>query len=318
MPERAGPRDAHVTAQLTARERARAQFASREGTESAVLLGSGAAALACTLRALLRTGDHLVACEWLEPATRVFLADELPTLGIGITFVDPRETRSWRRALTRTTRAVFVEAPVRADGRVVDLNPCRTLARELGLAFVVDATAAPAPLSHPTQHGADVVLHDAQQLILDDPTLDAGIVCSTQAVVDEVAATARRWGAAAHVALHDAFVRSMTSLDARLARRAANAAHAAAWLTSHGGTAGRIRVHHPVGDARSTFVTFTLAGASHSDGLRDAAYAVVPGHSRLSFPTPPGEPSPDELHLRLDAGLEEPSALDAWLAHLLG
>jgi len=294
---------------------ASAAIAALEGTEAALVVATGAAARACTLRALLRAGDHLLASDWLDAQARDFLAHELPAMGVAVTFVDPREARAWRRALTPTTRVVYAESPVRADGHPVDLRACRTLAQELGLAFVIDATAAPAPLARATALGADVVLHDARLLLLDDEACDAGLVCSTEAVVDEVAATAARWGAHATPTTVGAVTRSLGSFDARLSRRVANAARAATWLAAHAEATGAVRdIRHALDDlevhavAGHTIVTFALVDAARRDDvLVAAAETRATGGSRLSALDTEGR-------VRLDAGVEEAATLERWLS----
>ncbi|WP_396202287.1 aminotransferase class I/II-fold pyridoxal phosphate-dependent enzyme, partial [Gemmatimonas sp.] len=130
------------------------QLAQLERTESAIVLASGMAAVACTMVSLLRPGDHLLACRWLRPETHRFFSHELPALGVSVSFVDPTETRGWRRSLTRTTRVVYLESPVDPTGRLVDMRPVRTLAQELGIALVVDATLASPINFRPVEHGA--------------------------------------------------------------------------------------------------------------------------------------------------------------------
>jgi cystathionine beta-lyase/cystathionine gamma-synthase len=88
------------------------RLALLEGADAALVLSSGMAATACTMLALLRAGDHLVASTWLYGGTRTFLEQELPAMGIEVTFIDPTETRGWRRAMRRNTRVLFLESPV--------------------------------------------------------------------------------------------------------------------------------------------------------------------------------------------------------------
>ncbi len=74
------------------------RLAAIEGAEAALVLGSGMGATACALLALLRPGDHVVASSWIYGGTRVLLLQELASLGIDVTLVDPLEPRVWRKA----------------------------------------------------------------------------------------------------------------------------------------------------------------------------------------------------------------------------
>ena len=110
------------------------RLAILEGAEAAIVLGSGMGATACAMLALLRPGDHLVASSWVYGGTRTLLQSELALMGIDVTFVDPMETRGWRKALRKKTRAIFLETPVNPTCRVLDLRPSCRPGRVIGTA----------------------------------------------------------------------------------------------------------------------------------------------------------------------------------------
>lgn len=209
------------------------RLAELEGAESALLLASGRAAVACTVLALLRPGDHLLTGTALRPSTRQFFDQELPALGVEVTYIDPRETRGWRRGLRRTTRAVFLETPVLATGRLIDLRPPRSLTQELGIAFIVDATAASPVNFTPLVHGADVVVHDATCCL--DPLGDgeAGVVCGTDGVVEEVRHKMDIWGAMPHPQAYRQLEHGLATLAARMQRQNDTALQLARWAMAH-------------------------------------------------------------------------------------
>ncbi len=222
------------------------QLAQLDRTESALVLASGMAAVACTMMALLRPGDHLLASGWLRPETRRFFEHELPALGVQVGFVDPTVTRGWRRALTRTTRLVYLESPVDPTTRVVDMRPVRTLAQELGLALVVDATLASPINFRPVEHGADVVVHSASVFLDGHGNGGAGVVCGSEAVVDEVRAKMRSWGSAPHAAAVEHLARGLKTLGVRVAKQNATAMLVAQWAASHATSDGAVRaVYYP-------------------------------------------------------------------------
>src|SRR5256714_3669551 len=88
------------------------RVAALEGAEAALLLASGMGATACALLALLRPGDHILASSWIYGGTRSLLTDEFAALGISVSLVEPGETRAWKTALRKETRAIFIETPV--------------------------------------------------------------------------------------------------------------------------------------------------------------------------------------------------------------
>ena len=222
------------------------QLAQLDRTESALVLASGMAAVACTMVSLLRPGDHLLVSRWLRPETRRFFEHELPALGVQVSFVDPTETRGWRRALTRTTRLVYLESPVDPTTRVVDMRPVRTLAQELGIALVVDATLASPINFRPVEHGADVVLHTASVFLDGHDHGFAGVVCGSEAVVDEVRAKMRSWGAEPHPAAVEQLARGLKTLGVRVAKQNTTAMIVAQWAAAQATADSAVRaVYYP-------------------------------------------------------------------------
>lgn len=218
------------------------RLAALEGAESAVVLSSGMAATTCTMLALLRSGDHLVASSWLYGGTRRFLEQELAPMGIDVTFIDPMETRAWRKAMRRNTRVLFLESPVNPTTRIVDLRPARMLAQEHGVALVIDSTFATPINCRPLEHGADVVIHSATKYLNGHHDGLAGVVCSTEAVVDEVRAKMSVWGQAPDPLAVWTLERGLKTLDVRVQRQNASALAIAQWATTH---AGIHAVHYP-------------------------------------------------------------------------
>jgi cystathionine beta-lyase/cystathionine gamma-synthase len=207
------------------------RLAELEGTDAALVLASGMAATTCTMSALLRTGDHLIASAWLYGGTRTFIERELPGMGVDVTLVDPTETRTWRKALRDTTRVLFLESPVNPTTRVVDVSPARTLAHELGIALVIDATFASPINWRPVDDGADVVIHSATKYLNGHHDVLAGVVCASESLIEEVRAKMALWGAAPDPFALWLLERGLKTLDVRVTRQNASAHRVAEWAS---------------------------------------------------------------------------------------
>jgi cystathionine beta-lyase/cystathionine gamma-synthase len=260
------------------------RLALLEGTESALVLASGMAATTCTMLALLRAGDHLVASSWLYGGTRRLLEQELPTMGIEITFIDPTETRAWRRAMRRNTRVLFLESPVNPTMRVVDLRPARMLAQEHGVALVVDSTFATPINCRPVEHGADVVIHSATKYLNGHNDVLAGVVCGAEAVIDEVRTKMAVWGPAPDPFALWLLERGLKTLDVRIARQNASAMQIATWALTHPRIAA---VHYPGLPSHPDHAIATALldgfGGMLALELTDGAAATLPFISRLKL-----------------------------------
>lgn len=218
------------------------RLALLEGAEDALILSSGMAATTCTMLALLRPGDHVLASSWLYGGTRVFLERELKTFGVETTFVDPTETRGWRRVVRRNTRLLFLESPVNPTTRVPDIRPARTIAGEMGMALVVDSTFASPINFRPIEHGADVVIHSATKFLNGHHDVLAGVVCGTESVIEEVRAKMAVWGQSPDPFAVWLLERGLKTLDVRVQRQNANAMRIAQWALAHPAISA---VHYP-------------------------------------------------------------------------
>ncbi len=206
-----------------------AKYALLEGAEAGVFLASGMAATAMAHLAVLRPGDHLIASRWIYGGTRRLFDEELGRFGIAVTYVEPTQPRAWRRAIRKTTRAIFFESPTNPVMRVVDPVPVASIAKEHGFALLVDSTFASPINFRPLEHGADVVITSATKSLNGHSDVTAGAVAGTQAVVDEVTRLSRLWGPC--IDSHSAWLldRGMKTLGLRVARQNTNGMAVATW-----------------------------------------------------------------------------------------
>ncbi len=155
------------------------KYAALEGAEDAIFVASGMAATALAHLAVLRPGDHLIASRWIYGGTQRLFDEELARFGITITYVTPDEPRLWRKSVRKETRAVFVETPTNPLLRVLDLGPILKVAKEFGLALLVDGTFASPINFRPLEHGADVVITSATKYLNGHSDAIAGAVAGS-------------------------------------------------------------------------------------------------------------------------------------------
>jgi cystathionine beta-lyase/cystathionine gamma-synthase len=205
------------------------RLALLDGGEAALVTASGMGAIACAMLALLRPGDHLVSSAWIYGHSQLLFAKELTTLGIDVTFVDPMQSRGWRRALRKSTRAVFVETPVNPTTRVLDLRPLAQLTREGGLALVVDSTFASPVNYRPLEHGADVVVHSATKYLNGHHDVLGGALVGSASFIEEARQKMELWGQAPDPFACWLLERGLKTLDVRVRRQNENALRLAQW-----------------------------------------------------------------------------------------
>jgi cystathionine beta-lyase/cystathionine gamma-synthase len=242
------------------------KYALLEGTEDAVFVASGSGATALALLAVLRPGDHLLSSEWIYGGSRQLFDQEFARLGIEVSYVRPDRVREWRRSLRKTTRAIFVETPTNPLLRVLDLRPVATLARDEGLALLVDATFASPVNFRPAEAGADVVITSATKYLNGHSDVVAGAVAGSAPFVEEVRRLMRMWGQS--IDPHAAWLvdRGIRTLAVRMERHNANGLAVARWAERQRWIA---KVHYPGLDSHPDheLATEILAGYGGMVGL---------------------------------------------------
>ncbi len=218
------------------------KIAALEGTEDALALASGMAAISMTLLAAAATGDHIVASRHLYGATHALLADELPRRGITTTFVDPHDPHSWQAALEPRTRVVLVELPTNPTLRVFPLGPALEAARSAGAILAADMTFATPINIRAADHGVDAVIHSATKYLGGHSDLIAGVVAGSGALIARVAKMMKLYGGSIDPQAAWLLERGIRTLPVRMARHNRNALALAQWFTR---VEGVRRVIHP-------------------------------------------------------------------------
>jgi O-acetylhomoserine (thiol)-lyase len=152
------------------------RMAAIEGGRAAVATATGQAAEMVALLNILEAGDHVVSSAKLYGGTYTMLAVNFRKLGIEATLVDPDDPENFRRALKPSTKAIFSETLGNPAINVIDIAAVGAIAREAGVPFIVDNTAASPYLCQPLAHGADIVVHSATKFIGGHGTSMGGVV----------------------------------------------------------------------------------------------------------------------------------------------
>ncbi|HET9487019.1 MAG TPA: PLP-dependent transferase, partial [Chryseosolibacter sp.] len=75
-----------------------------EGTDEGIATASGMAAMYCSMAALLKSGDHILACRSVFGSTHQILNTIFPKFGISSTYVDINKPESWEEKIQPNTR----------------------------------------------------------------------------------------------------------------------------------------------------------------------------------------------------------------------
>jgi O-acetylhomoserine (thiol)-lyase len=129
-----------------------------------VAFASGMAAIASTLLALLRAGDHVVSSSHLFANTNS-LFHTFSGVGVQVSFVDGTDVAQVEAAITSRTRMVFVETIANPRTHVADLAGIGELCQRRGLVYFVDNTMTSPYLFLPKLVGASLVVNSLTKCI---------------------------------------------------------------------------------------------------------------------------------------------------------
>lgn len=258
-----------------------AKLAALEGAESALVTGSGMAAISTALLSTLRAGDHVLVQDSLYGGTFGLVTAHLSRLGIEHTFIDPSRPGSWEAQRRPGTRAVYVEALSNPLVRVPALREIVGFARSHGLVSMIDATFTTPLHLMPISLGFDIVLHSATKYLGGHSDLCAGVVAGSRGRVAAAMGTMRAFGGSLDANSCFLLDRGLKTLHVRMPRHAENASALASWLAGHPRVA---RVHHPslmdlgpLGEPYAGFggmLSFELAGGDAMRFLRAVRVAA--------------------------------------------
>lgn len=207
------------------------KIAALEQGESALVFGSGMAAISTLLLAHLKPGDHAIFQRDLYGGTVQFITQELQRLGVKVSWATTPD--DFATALRPETRILFVESPSNPLMRCVDLRAVAQLGREQGFLSVVDNTFATPVNQNPLTLGIDVVIHSATKYLNGHSDVNAGFVVGAKAMIRRVAASAVNLGGMLDAQACVQLERGMKTLALRVERHNENASRVARYLAEH-------------------------------------------------------------------------------------
>ena len=204
-----------------------------EGAEAGWATATGMAAVFTVFGALLKQGDHVLACRSIFGSSHTILTKILPKWGITFTYVDIDDTENWGTSVQENTKLVFVETPTNPGVDILDLEWLGVFAREYKLLNIVDNCFATPYLQQPIKFGADLVIHSATKYLDGQGRVLGGLIAGKQYLINEIQAFARHSGPA--LSPFNAWVisKSLETLAVRMDRHSENALKLATWLEKH-------------------------------------------------------------------------------------
>jgi cystathionine beta-lyase/cystathionine gamma-synthase len=208
-------------------------LAAMQGTEAALVLSSGMAAMTTAILSRARAGDEVLAAASLYGGTVRLLRDFLSTLGIGGRLLRLAELAQIDRQAGPRSRVLIVESPTNPTLDVVDLRQVAASARRAGVGLIVDNTFATPFLQRPSELGADLVVESLTKAIGGHSDLTGGMIAGSKKAIEDCRALMKLLGGCLDP--HSAFLaqRGLKTLHLRVERQCQNALALARHLEGH-------------------------------------------------------------------------------------
>jgi O-succinylhomoserine sulfhydrylase len=191
-----------------------------EGTEDGIGTASGMAAMYSSMAALLKSGDHVLACRSVFGSTHQILNTIFPKFGISHSYADVNEPETWEKKIQPNTRMIFVETPSNPALDLIDLEWLGKL-------------AAKHNLQQPAKWGAHIITHSATKFMDGQGRVIGGAILGKKELIKEIRFFTRHTGPS--MSPFNAWIlsKSLETLAVRMERHCLNALTLAQHLEKH-------------------------------------------------------------------------------------
>jgi O-succinylhomoserine sulfhydrylase len=282
----------------------------------------------------VRAGDHIVAAKALFGSCRFVIEDWLGRFGVTSTLVDGKDLGAWKKAVTKNTKAFFLESPTNPTLEVVDIAEVAKIAHDAGAKLVVDNVFATPLYQSPLKLGADCVVYSATKHIDGQGRCLGGVILASEKfILDHIQQVIRQTGPSLSPFNAWIMLKGLETLAVRVERQTATASRVADKFAGHPKIARLMypgRPDHPQADiikkqmkAGSTICSFEVKGGKEgafrflnglqltgiTNNLGDAksliTHPTTTTHQRLT-PEQRAELGIGDGLVRFSAGLEHP------------
>ncbi|SDE00422.1 O-succinylhomoserine sulfhydrylase [Dyadobacter soli] len=205
-----------------------------EGLEDGVATATGMAAVFASMAALLKSGDHILACRALFGSAHQIITQILPKWGITYTYLDAEASEAeWEAAVQPNTRMIYLETPSNPGLDLVDLAMIGRITKKHNIIFNVDNCFASPALQTPADFGADLVLHSATKFMDGQGRVLGGVVVGKKEYIKDLRFFCRQTGPS--MSPFNAWVlsKSLETLNLRMEKHSSNALALATALEKH-------------------------------------------------------------------------------------
>lgn len=200
------------------------------GADHTITYPSGMAAIAASLQAFVKTGDHVLMVDNVYAPSRRYCDQEFHKFGVEVTYYDPLVGADIAKLIKPNTRVIYMESPGSLTFEVEDIDAMVAAAKKAGALTIMDCTWATPLYFKPFDHGIDVVMHSATKYIAGHSDLLMGVLACKKEHYKTLLYTTRNLGYVPSADDCYLALRGLRTMHVRLKQHEVNALKVAAWL----------------------------------------------------------------------------------------
>jgi cystathionine beta-lyase len=206
------------------------KVASLENAETGIIFSSGMAAVSSALLCFLNNGDHCIFQNGLYGGTLHFVTKEFERFGIEFSILKNNDIESFRRAIKKNTRVIYIESPSNPLLSIIDLSGIGKLCKQYNCVSIIDNTFASPINQNPINFGIDIVIHSATKYLGGHSDICAGIAVSGRQNIDRIMQVSMSLGGSLNALMCYLLERSIKTMAIRVEKQNQNAGLIAEFL----------------------------------------------------------------------------------------
>lgn len=206
------------------------KIAALEGTEDAMIFGSGMAAISTSLLAFLNSGDHIILQNDIYGGTRNLVEAQFNRYGIEYSFTEGLEVEYFEKKIKKNTKAIYIETPSNPLLKIVDIKKVADLSKSNGLVSFIDNTFATPLIQRPHALGIDIILQSATKYFGGHSDICAGAIAASSEHKEHIWNLSKNIGGSLSDYTAWLLERSMKTLSVRFYAQQKNAVELANYL----------------------------------------------------------------------------------------
>lgn len=162
------------------------KLAALAGAESALVLGSGMAAMSAAVLSLVKTGDHVICQQHPYSWTKKLCTKILTGFNVQYTFVDGTNTQNFETAILPNTKLIILESPNTFTFEIQDLKAIASIAQKNNIITIIDNTYCTPLGQRCIEMGIDLEVHSMSKYFSGHSDVVAGCILGSKVLIEKI------------------------------------------------------------------------------------------------------------------------------------